>query len=180
MHPLTGLASVSRQKRIWRIVCVTSVSLIFTQGCNLNCLQSALAHSFLCWSRKQGDELSISNKLPASPAIPPEHVALGPHSVLDCFISAIPSLVSEGLFNWAYLCTPKVLWGKAEMTAPFDANLVIRVHLLVFCTCTTARNASEVIFDLPHLTMLFFIWLIWLTQGSAIPRPDPKWRVAAL
>ena len=62
-------------------------------------LQSALAHSFLCWSRKLGDELSISNKLPASPAIPPEHVALGPHSVLDCFISAIPSLVSVGLFN---------------------------------------------------------------------------------
>lgn len=64
------------------------------------------------------------------------------------------------LFYWAYFWTPKVLPGKAEMTVPFDANLVIRLHLLVYCTYSSVGNASEAIFNLPWLALriCFFVW----------------------
>ena len=137
--------------------------LVLLRSCNLSYLQSVLTHSVLCRPRKLGHELSISNKLPVWPATPPECISLDPHPILNFFISTMPPLLREWLFYWAYFWTPKALSGKAEMTVAFDANLIIWLHLLVYCTYSSVGNASEGIFDLPWLalTICFFIWFIY-------------------
>lgn len=51
-----------------------------------------------------------------------------------------------------------MLSGKADVTVLFDANQVIQLHLLAWCTYRSVGNASEGMFDLPQLSLkiLFF------------------------
>lgn len=157
--------------------------LVLLCSCNLSYLQSVLTHFFLCRSRKLGHELSISNKLPVWPATPPECTSLDPHFIFNFFISTMPPLLREWLFYWAYFWTPKAMSGKAEMTVPFDANLIIWLHLLVYCTYSSVGNASEGLFDLPWLalTICFFLYGLYIPYvhpSSATPRTDLKQSMA--
>lgn len=140
--------------------------LVLLHSCDLSYLQSVSTHSLLCRSRKWGHELSNPNELP--PAAPPEYISSDPHPSWNSFFSAMPPLLRELLFYWACFWTPKVLSGKAEMRALFDANRVIRRHLLVSCTYRSAGNASEGMFDLPWLSLTtpFFIWFIYTPPVS--------------
>lgn len=80
----------------------------------------------------------------------------------------MPPPLRELLFYWAYFWTPKVLWGRADMTVLFDGNWVIPLHLLACCTYRSVGNASERMFDLPwlSLTIPFFIWFIYTPPVS--------------
>lgn len=142
-------------------------ALVLLCGCDLSYLQSVPTHSPLCRSRKWGHELSSSKELP--PAAPPEHISLDLHPIWNSFFSTMPPLLRELLFYWAYFWAPKVLSGKAERTALFDANQVIPLHLLACRTYRSVGNASEGMFDLPwlSLTIPFFIWFIYTPR---VPR----------
>lgn len=148
------------------------LDLVLLHSCNLSYLQSVLTHSFLSGSGKLGHELSISNKLPVSPAPPPACISLDPYPIFNLSISTMLPLLRDRIFYWAYFWTPKVLSRTAEMTVPFDANSVTWLRLLAYCTYSSVRDASKGIFDIPWLALMIHFFLkglytAYLRPGSA-------------